>query len=99
MAKLNDWFISISLGSKQIKEYVCESNYRASVDFPDGSGEDYNNTAVDDTGIEYGCGGNDSFMDGGGLGSGDGDGDGDVKGSGLGLESILKDEHRYEDLI
>lgn len=98
MAKLNDWFINISLGSKQIKEYVCESNHRSSIDFPDGSGEDYNNTAVDDTGIEY-CGDNNSFMDGGGIGSGCGDGDGCVEGSGTGLESILKDEHRYEDLI
>lgn len=99
MAKLNDWFMRTSLGGKQIKEYVCESNYRASVDFPDGSGEDYNNTAVDDTGLEYGGDNGCSFIDGEGLGSGDGDGDGDVEGSGIGLESVLKNDHRYEDFI
>ena len=61
MTKLNDWFISISPASKQIEEYVSESkecvsesNRGFSIDFPDGSGEDYNNTAVDDTGVEYG---------------------------------------------
>ena len=70
MTKLNDWFISISPASKQIKEYVSESeecvfelNRGFSIDFRDGSGEDYNNTAVDDTGLEYG-GGDDSFMSG-----------------------------------
>lgn len=98
MTKLNDWFISISPASKQIEEYVSESNCGFSIDFPDGSGEDYNNTAVDDTGIEY-SGGSDSFMSGDGIGCGSGDGDGDFKGNGTGLESLLRDGDRYEDFI
>ena len=69
MTKLNDRFISISPASKQIEEYDSESNRGFSIDFPDGSGEDYNNRAVDDTGVEYG-GGDDSFMSGCGIGCG-----------------------------
>ena len=105
MTKLNDWFISISSASKQIEEYVSESeecvfelNRGFSIDFRDGSGEDYNNTAVDDTGLEYGVG-DDSFMSGCGIGCGDGDGDGNSKGNGTGLESALRDGNRYEDFI
>ena len=98
MTKLNDWFISISPSSKQIEEYVSGSNRGSSIDFSDGSGEDYNNTAVDDTGIEYG-GGCDSFMSGDGIGCGDGDGDGNSKGNGTGLESLLKGGNKYEDFI
>ena len=105
MTKLNDWFISISPASKQIEEcvseseeYDSESNRGFSIDFPDGSGEDYNNRAVDDTGVEYG-GGDDSFISGCGIGCGDGDGDGNSKGNGTGLESALRSGNRYEDFI
>lgn len=98
MTKLNDWFISISPSSKQIEEYVSGSNRGSSIDFSDGSGEDYNNTAVDDTGIEY-SGGSDVFISGDGIGCGDGDGDGNSKGNGTGLESLLRGGNKYEDFI
>ena len=96
MTKLNDWFISISSASKQIEEYVSGSNRGSSIDFSDGSGEDYNNTVVDDTGIEY-SGGSDAFISGDGIGCGDGDGN--SKGNGTGLESLLRGGNRYEDFI